>query len=137
MGCITVHYRACRELIIVLLTVQALLDTAVVALALLVAFTILKKDSFLIFSPIVAVVCVKMTLVKSEFRQEHRIACELIEVSEQHLGLLIYHHESVEIRAFMHEAHGSRISSGKVVFALLESMEHHAVATCRPIERRR
>ena len=88
----------CRELIVVLLAVQALLGSAIVLLALLIHLAVLENHcSVLVFLPIVAVVGIQMTFVKTELRHQNGVACELIEVVEQLYGSLVKHYKHVEI----------------------------------------
>ena len=88
----------CRELIVVLLAVQALLGSAIVLLALLIHLAVLENHcSVLVFLPIVAVVGIQMAFVKTELRHQNGVASELIEVVEQLYGSLVKHYKHVEI----------------------------------------
>ena len=68
MVLITVDYRTCRELIIVLLAVQRFFDSAIVLLALFISLSVFKQNAFLVFCPIVTVISVQMSLIETEFR---------------------------------------------------------------------
>ena len=62
-----------RELVVVLLAIERLLDTAVVLLAFLVAFAVFEKNTFFILFPVVAVVGVQVAFVETELGQQYRI----------------------------------------------------------------
>ena len=66
MVLITVYHSTCRELVIVFFTVQRFLDTAIVLLAFLITFSIFKQDSLFVLFPIVAVVCIQVSLIEAE-----------------------------------------------------------------------
>ena len=95
---VAVDGSTCRELIVVLLAVQALLCSAIVLLALLIHLAVLKHHrSVLVLLPIVAVVGIQVAFVESELRHEHWVASELIKVVEQLHGSLVEHYKHVEI----------------------------------------
>ena len=72
---VAVDGSTCRELIVVLLAVQALLGSAIVLLALLIHLAILENHrSVLVFLPIVAVVGIQMAFVKTELRHQNGVA---------------------------------------------------------------
>ena len=60
---VTVDNGTCRELIIVLFTIQRLLDAAIVFLAFFITLSVFKEDSFLVFLPVVTVVGIEMSFV--------------------------------------------------------------------------
>ena len=95
---VAVDGSTCRELIVVLLAVQALLGSAIVLLALLIHLAVLENHrSVLVFLPIVAVVGIQVAFVESELRHEHWVASELIKVVEQLHGSRVEHYKHVEI----------------------------------------
>ena len=67
MALIAVDHCTSGELIVVLFTVQRFFDTTIVFLTFFVAFSIFKKNSFFIFFPIVTVVGIQMSFVKTKF----------------------------------------------------------------------
>ena len=83
---ITVDHRTRRELIVVLLAVERLLHTAVVALALLVTLAVLEEYTLLILGPIVPVIRVQMSLIETELGQQHGIARKLVIVVQKRHG---------------------------------------------------
>ena len=126
----------CRELIVVLLAVQALLGSAVVLLALLIHLAVLENHrSILVFLPIVAVVGIQMALIKTELRHQNGVACELIEVVEQLYGSLVKHYKHVEIALRVLQTHFARSVVTEVVASRTERIPHHSVATGAPEER--
>ena len=135
---IAVDDGASRELVVVLLAVEALLDATVVFLALGVALAVLEEDAavgVVGFLPVVAVVSVEVTLVEGELRQQHRVAGELVVVVEQLYGTLVHHDKHVHVRCVVADRHLALARLAEVVGALLEGVAHHGVAACRPIER--
>lgn len=83
---ITVDHRTRRELIVVLLAVERLLHTAVVALALLVTLAVLEEYTLLILCPIVPVIRIQMSLIETELGQQHGIARKLVIVVQKRHG---------------------------------------------------
>ena len=100
---VPVHHGAGGELIVVLLPVQAFLYAAVVFLALLVSFAILKEYALGVgrLFPIVAVVGVEVSLIEGELGQEHGIARKLVVVAQQGRGRTVHHEEHVKVRCVM------------------------------------
>ena len=126
----------CRELIVVLLAVKALLGSTVVLLAFLIHFAILKHHrSVLVFLPIVAVVGIQMAFVKTELRHQNGVARELIEVVEQLNGSLVKHYKHVEIVLRVLQTYFARSVVTEVVASWTERIPHHSVATGAPVER--
>ena len=132
---IAVYHGAGRELVVVLLTIERLLDAAIVLLALLVALAILEEHAVAVgaLGPVVAVVGIEVTLVETELGQQHGITGELVEVVEQGYGTLIDHHEEVHVVAVVRHGHQAVALRVEVILTGLEGIPHHAVATGRPV----
>ena len=82
---IAIDGSARRELIIVEFAVETFANAAIVLLAFVVGLTILHfHEALAIFClrPVVAVVGVEVTLIETEFRQQHGVSGELIEAAE-------------------------------------------------------
>ena len=80
---ITVYGGTRTELIVILLAVQALADTAVVLLAFVISLAVLiGHKAVLRLGPVVAVISVKVSLIETELGQKHRIAGQLVIVIE-------------------------------------------------------
>ena len=133
---VAVDGSTCRELIVVLLAVQALLRSAIVLLALLIHLAVLKHHrSVLVLFPVVAVVGIQMAFVESELRHEHWVASELIKVVEQLHWSLVEHNKHVEIVLRMLQTHLARSVVAEVVASRTERVPHHSVAARAPVER--
>ena len=124
------------ELIVALLAVETLADASVVALALAVAHAVFEHDPLAggVGGPVVAVVGVEMALVESEFRQQHRVAGELIEVGEKLRRSLVDHDEYVDPWRLMRETHRAGRLGAEVVGAFGKRVPHHSVAVGAPVE---
>ena len=95
---IAVDGGACGELIVVLFSVEAFLDAAVISLALVVALAVLVEHKTVFGRcPIVAVVSVEMSFVEAKLWQQHGMSGELVEVVEQFHGAVVHHKEHVEV----------------------------------------
>ena len=96
--CITVNSGAGGELVVAFFAVEAFLYAAVILLTFVVALSVLKQhEAVLLLRPVVAIIGIKMPLVETKLRQEHRITCQLVEIIEQPNRAIIHHDESIEI----------------------------------------
>ena len=126
----------CRELIIVLLAIKALLHTAVILLALVVALAVLVEHEAVVgLLPVVAVVSIEVTFVKTKLGQQHRVTSELVKVVEQVNRLFVHHNKGVEVVLLMRQNNLTLLGGTKVVAARLKGVPHHTIATRAPIER--
>ena len=134
---ITVDHRTRRELIVVLLAVERLLHTAIVALALLVTLAVLEEYTLLILCPIVPVIRIQMSLIETELGQQHGIARKLVIVVQKRHGRRIHHNEEIEIIRIVRQRHTSRLRGPEIISTLAEGVPHDTITSRRPIERRR
>ena len=132
---VAVYHGARGELVVVLLAVQRLLDAAVVALALLVALAVLKRDAVLVLLPEVTVVGVQVSLVEAELRKQHRMARQLIEVVQQRHRAVVHRHEGIQVIGLMEQLHHALLLAAEVINTPLEGVPQDAVAVRGPIVR--
>ncbi len=135
---IAVNGCAGTELVVVLLAVEALLDAAVVLLALVVLLAVLIGHESVLacfgLLPVVAVVGVQMAFVETELGQQHGVAGQLVEVVEQGHSAVIHHHEEVQILRLMAQSGFSGFRLAEVVGAGCKRVPHDAIAACAPVE---
>ena len=135
---ITVDSSTGRELIVVLLTVQSLLHTTVVLLALLVELAVLIRHldvviTLCLLCPEVAVVSIQVTLIETELGQQDWITCQLIEVVQQGYGTFVHHHEDIQIVGIVIKHGILCLGITEIITAGLESVPHHTITACAPI----
>ena len=135
---IAIDGSARRELIIVEFAVETFANAAIVLLAFVVGLAILHFHETLAvfrFRPVVAVVGVEVTLIKTKFGQQHGVSGELIEAAEQGFWVIGHPEEDIEIFFAVAELHLLGVRGAEVIKTGFEGVPHHAVALRAPIER--
>ena len=124
------------ELVVIVFPVEAFACAAVILLALVVALAVLvEHEAVFGRRPVVAVVGVEVSFVETEFRQQHGVSRQLVEVAEQVGRRFVYHEEYVEVVLVVAEYDTSVFRCAEVVASRTECMPQQAVAGGRPIER--
>src|SRR6185437_9660280 len=98
---IPVNHCARRKLVVIFFTVKRLFDAAVVFMAFFISLAIFKQNAACVLLPVIPVVCIQMTFIKSEFRQQDRVTRQLIKITEQGCRFFINHKKYIEITGFM------------------------------------
>ena len=122
-------------MVVVFFTVERFFDASVVFLAFFVAFAVFKEDSFFVFFPVVAVVGVEVSLVKTEFREQYRVPGELVEVVEQGHCSVVDHEEHVEVVGFVVQLDCARLFRSEVILSFFKGVPHEGVAVGGPVVR--
>ena len=124
-----------RELVVVLLAVEAFAHAAVVLLTFVVALAVLVEHEAVFGGcPVVAVVGVEVSLVEAELREQHGVTRQLVEVVEQFHGTVVHHEEGIEVVLGVGEDDLALLRLSEVVAAGAESVPEQAVALCAPEE---